>query len=569
VKLHSPRFERALRRRVKKAVRESRELKREARAQRFTKHYNLVLLMRPALAIGFGIVIAGIVSRTGHPVTGLAVISLWAFAWMFIRANNILSQLYGASDLTALSLLPVGIDVVFRWQLSKCLRSSIMSLADLLAAFWALVIVMEQPAVNFLAVIPIAIVVWITVVAGSVILPARFPRIPYALISPALFMFAIALFLGRAVVGATLLAFVDRYASTLNLVLPTGWAASLFLLLIENNRWVTLGLLVPIGTLLWLVPGSLTQLRAGYQFAEVTHHEAPDLLPESYDVPGPVEPLDPQMPRRVGQSEIDEIIRSRQFFASSWRGQQGWFEKKLWQWLAPREKVLAEFVFPNGFPVSRPWRNIFRSLVIGAFAAMLMGLLGSTFQLWIIVASLFVIFCQLIAQLCFTGAAFRPIFCSGVNIPVYAAYGIGFRELSRMFFKCSFVQLPLIIACGMCCSLFIVLLAKLPIAAAIVMGFKAAGLLAASRFIFLTFSFSSGTNDTVGISLRSIALIGSIIGCGGLFLVLGGAGLFVPDAFVAWGLWVAALLDAYAFFRIYGWFYHRTRFDLMNLPRRQ
>jgi hypothetical protein len=27
------------------------------------------------------------------------------------------------------------------------------------------------------------------------------------------------------------------------------------------------------------------------------------------------------------------------------------------------------------------------------------------------------------------------------------------------------------------------------------------------------------------------------------------------------------VLDAYAFFRIYGWFYHANRFDLLSLPR--
>ena len=52
-----------------------------------------------------------------------------------------------------------------------------------------------------------------------------------------------------------------------------------------------------------------------------------------------------------------------------------------------------------------------------------------------------------------------------------------------------------------------------------------------------------------------------------LILSLAGASLFVPHVLGSWLLWVLAGLDAYLFFRIYGWFYHRNRFDLMSLPR--
>jgi hypothetical protein len=31
---------------------------------------------------------------------------------------------------------------------------------------------------------------------------------------------------------------------------------------------------------------------------------------------------------------------------------------------------------------------------------------------------------------------------------------------------------------------------------------------------------------------------------------------------------LGSLLTAYAFFRVYGWFYHAGKFDLMSLPRR-
>jgi len=92
-------------------------------------------------------------------------------------------------------------------------------------------------------------------------------------------------------------------------------------------------------------------------------------------------------------------------------------------------------------------------------------------------------------------------------------------------------------------------------------------LLLASRFILLTFSFSSGTNDTSRIRIWSILLVlFAAFFCLG-FAGLGAASLLLPDPVAAWLCWATAALEAYAFFRIYGWFYHRNQFDLMSLPR--
>lgn len=51
------------------------------------------------------------------------------------------------------------------------------------------------------------------------------------------------------------------------------------------------------------------------------------------------------------------------------------------------------------------------------------------------------------------------------------------------------------------------------------------------------------------------------------FAGLGAASFLVPEQLGAWLCWTAAALTAYAFFRTYGWFYHRNKFDLMSLPR--
>jgi hypothetical protein len=70
------------------------------------------------------------------------------------------------------------------------------------------------------------------------------------------------------------------------------------------------------------------------------------------------------------------------------------------------------------------------------------------------------------------------------------------------------------------------------------------------------------------VRLRSVVLLLFVVLWGLAFVALGGASLFLPGQYVAWLLWGLAAIDAYAFFRVYSWFYHSTRFDLMILPQR-
>jgi hypothetical protein len=107
----------------------------------------------------------------------------------------------------------------------------------------------------------------------------------------------------------------------------------------------------------------------------------------------------------------------------------------------------------------------------------------------------------------------------------------------------------------------------LPLADGALIGVKAAGLILVSRWIFVTFAFSSGTNDSSMRSFRSLAILLLIVVCNLGFLGLGAGSLFAPRQDLAWLLWGLAVVDAYGFFRFYGWFYNANRFDLMSIPR--
>jgi hypothetical protein len=118
------------------------------------------------------------------------------------------------------------------------------------------------------------------------------------------------------------------------------------------------------------------------------------------------------------------------------------------------------------------------------------------------------------------------------------------------------------------CGILIAYLTATPMVFGILVGFKAGLLVFAGRFIITALAFSACTNDSTRFRVRNITLVVVFIVCACLFVSLGGAGLFVPNSLAAWLSWLAALLDAYVLFRIYGWFYHANCFDLMSFPRR-
>ena len=99
MKLHSPIFEKALRRDVRKAVRSSPQLKREFRkATKFRKQYSAALLVRAAISALVGFLAWQVADKTQHNFPALALINLWTFGFIFIHAQGLLVRLYASSD---------------------------------------------------------------------------------------------------------------------------------------------------------------------------------------------------------------------------------------------------------------------------------------------------------------------------------------------------------------------------------------------------------------------------------------------------------------------------------------
>jgi hypothetical protein len=568
VRLHSPAFEKGLRRQVRQAIRASPELKREFRAARkVRRRYTFNLLLRPMLSFGQGAVAWEVWQKTGHLAAGLAVLTLWGFLFVFTHAQRLISNLYAATDLPAFALLPVRETTVFRWELQKFFLGSLWSLLDWVCGYSALAWRADFSLPKWFAVLPLGVWTWIEVIALATLCVSHLPRLPYGLVSGVVTFSLFILVLTRDFVGPFLLRLLDDSAPTLNLALPTGWPVSLFPALLAGNPWNVPVFLLPSAIIIYSLKNSLGRLQAHYTFTETVRPEAPDLVPEQTTLAPAIESARPEISTRLGPTAIEDLIQTRAFLAEpAWRG-QGPFEGAFWRWCTPRERALAEFVFPQGLAFAKPWRNVFRNLLIAVGAAWLAGLLTPGFQKWVLAAGLFVTICQVLACVLGSGRAFQTVHCGGVNIAFYANFAIGFRELGRFLFKYSLAQFPLVLLFCVAAGMSIFYVAGWPVSLGAVAGFKVAGLLLASRFVFLTFSFSAGTNDTSRFRFSSVLLVCLAVCLGVGFAGLAAASLLWPNEVGAWTCWAAAALEGYTFFRIYGWFYHRNQFDLMNLPR--
>jgi hypothetical protein len=567
VKLHSPKFEKALRLKVRKAIKSSRNLKRDFRAaNKFRRHYHIKVLARPCVSILLALLISQILEGTGETTPALAIINLWTFAFVAVYAQSFLSGRSGSSDLAALSFLPVGDSTIARWEMQKSIRPSLWLLFDLICGY-SVFALHSSSAGLWLVLLPAALLTWAHVLALAALAAAYQPRFPFVLISSAFFLIGFVIFIARNAVAKVAVALLSFCSPSLNLILPTGWPVSAFEFFLAPEYWPFLILLFPIAVTLGTWKKSLARLRRNYRLAEPILPEAADLPPEAYAI----EASGAQAtPARIGATEIEQIIVSRKFLAVPAWHERSWMERWLWRLLDSRERVLAEFMFPDGLDLMSSWKRLFRNLLMTFAAASVTSLFFSAaVAAWVLAGGLFVTFCHAIALLSHSGTAFSKVWCSGVHIPLYAGYGVGFRELTRCLLKHSAVQLPFVALYSLTATGGVFFIAGWPFSLGVWTGLRVAGLLFMSRCFLLVFAFSSGTNDTSRLRIQSLVLLGGVVGVCLTFLALGAASLLVPNEGIAWSLWGGAAVCAGVFLWFYGAFYQANVFDLMNVPQPQ
>ena len=504
---------------------------------------------------------------TGQSRGSLAVLTLWTSGLAVLRGSQLLNLLFAAPDLPALINLPAANALIFRWQLQKFVFDSLFSCLDILTGLMVLAFACGLPPGGFAILVPLTLVVSLVLASVAASLAIQLPTFTRIVAGLAGLTWFFVFIFGRLVPWPKMWGLLDRQAVWINSLLPTGWPVSLFQLLQPAPEWWVLVLFAPMGLLIYSLKKSLARLEANYVLQDVSVPESKDIHPAANMAGQPVSDLGVA---RVGVTEIEQLVESRQFLLAPVWHTRGWLERWLWNWLTVRERALAEFVFEQGLRYSASWKKISRNLLVGTTVGYALGLVSPVAKLCVIGLTVFITVCQALAEILGTGRAFAKMPCCGVMLPLYAAYPVGFRELSGLLFKCTLVQLICLVPFVLATTFLVIFAFDVPgfsLLDSAVFGLKASCLIAAARFGAVILSFSSGTNDTATFRLRSFALWVSVMILGFLFVALGGAALFVPAGVISWLLLLLAVIAGYTLFRIYGWFYHANRFDLMNIPR--
>lgn len=569
MKLHAPIFERRLRRRIKQTIRRSPELRRQARRQaRYrnrTWHYWVYPFLRLYVSgIGATATVA-IVRNTGHLTAALAFVGLWLFALVSFQAQSLAQQLYASPDLPALGLLPLEMRTIFRRQIGKFLWRSTWLLVDLVMMLGALMSWTELPWLKGLVVaVPTMLLAWGAVLALTGLALRYCPQLPFGQIFWLTLLMGAVILFTRSIFGPQLLALWDRSAETLILLLPPAWPLALIRLVFPEGSPYNFLFLIPTIGLIGTLRHTVRQLAANYEFAEPLEPEAEDVLPET-SASGPIPTSD--TPARVGITTIQEHVATRAFLASVNWSTRGGIEAGFWRWLTDGERKLAEFAFPGEVQLTRRWKRIFRDLLIGGVLAVVSGRINSTFPLWIWAGAILATVFRIYPLFYGNGQAFTPVFCSGVNLQLHTVYPVGYRELSRVLFKFTLVQFPCLLIYALIVGGAIAHLAGLGILVGVIMGGKAAVLLTALRGPVIAMAFSAGTNDSTRLRLRTITLVAVFVFTGVILIGLSIACVWLTAPLLSGGLGLGAILLAWWFWWLYGWFYNANQFDTMNLSR--
>ena len=188
--------------------------------------------------------------------------------------------------------------------------------------------------------------------------------------------------------------------------------------------------------------------------------------------------------------------------------------------------------------------------------------------MWVLSGGLFITFCMVLARIYDSGVAFQLVSNNGIYTPVYANFALGLRELSRLMFKSTTVQIPALMAWSIVAGLLISHIFGMSLMAGFMYGLRGGCVMFAGRFIVTVSNFSSGTSPTAKHQIRRLifALGTSVLFA--LFLGLASVGLCLPKQSAGWLLTALAVVDGWVFFLVYAWFYEMSFFNLMKFAKR-
>jgi hypothetical protein len=577
VKLHSPVFEKELRSCVKREVKASPQLKKEARRLRaripleqfpFWQRRLIFLPLLPSLV--------WVVFDATHRLDfALAAINSWTSLAVFFFAVDLGKAYSQWWNLAAFEHLPFADSTPFRWELWKRFPVTLLTLADVVLGLGALAYLANLPWGSWLAIIFAAPLIWALIVALALLGAPVFARIPQVLVPFLIAILVIPWAIGISSYsqsGPATKLFFDKAAPAFNLLCPTGWPLVFFHFRPENSGWTTAFLLLPIGLIIWSLVPSLKELRSRLQYKEAAFRDAPEQVPgQKWTWTIATSGGSPS----IGVTAIEEGIRSGQFLKQpDWN--HGWMESLLWQWFTPEEKALAEWAFPYDFNLTKAWKKVGRDFLLVALLTWGIHYLDPALSYGVYTIGVAILLARSGGWYFSYGVASRALGL-GVRIPIYAGFPITYYGLSRMLLKYSLTQLPLIITLLGAAGTVFSVLTGYPLESCVLLGVNAGFFLFGARYFSLVFLFLQFTQASSKSRLWTLFVTLVLVVFTVFFVILfilpvaatvpclfdgDSMGVSIEKEPLTLFLPVISLLVGYTVFRAYGWLIYRGRFDL-------
>ncbi len=442
MKLRNKPFERAVRSRIRTALKSSPQLRKEYRQIRKMRRQNLHT--RPWMSRLFFLFIVGftLIVRKHSVEELIALIMLWHLGSIFLRVSFLSGGLYFSPALGVFNCLPIPDADIFKVQWRTFLRGSLWSAVDFSVLYYALGSETGGGIYSLAAGVAFGIIQWFFVVAFSVcLLVFRVRRFYYYL--PLFFMvsaFGLLYFLPHKQVIA---GWIARFAYW---VPPVGWLVHAMGITRSQGALFDLLPCVLSALLLALFPMACSRIRRGYSLNETIFAHASRMGAN----PGTGFPVYPEVVDEFTEpaSEVAARIHDGELRAGLDWDRLGLVERFASRFLSERERAITDYLLAG----NPRWTSGLRSLaivlfllVVGSrlFAALSGSIAGVMVLIWVF------LFLGIFAG---KWRGFASPQGGGLQQPFYALYPLDIWELMRLLLKIYLLRflfyLPLLLVAG-------------------------------------------------------------------------------------------------------------------------
>ncbi len=450
MKLKSPAFEKALRRKVRAEIRRSPALKRErTRIGRQPRKASqiVVQLFASLLVLGF---LAGTHARSPEFAAGL--LACLGTAQLFHQAGRLRIGLFSDPALPIFDSLPLTSGQVFDHQWRRFTRETVGISCYFAVAYFGYGVYRGFGPAQWAGTFLIAGLQWLLIYAGSTLVLARGPGWQFERMLGLISILVVPLVVGAVVLREQFLSLVEPLVRALSWITPAGWLNSLLLHGVDRGDWPWFALVIPMALLGATLSRSRQCLLEMHRLREPVHFRWPMFTAdEARNLPPQIAArLGVSTPILAGATEIEDAIRARHFLVEPAWPNAGLLERWVARWLSPRETVVAAFVYlhPPGWTAA--WKAAVKTLMIVLPLSLLVARLGNGLSLAVFgVGSVIIAFRALpVSDLFWRG--FHSSGAMGAPIHTFSPFGYG--EIARVLFKAGAVRalasLPLLAILG-------------------------------------------------------------------------------------------------------------------------